>query len=80
MDSKTYRIATYPGLKGEPVLLRENDGSLIIMEGEPDSEDARRVLAVPRFVPLRRTAPYNTPDAEQEAFAARVVALLNGGK
>lgn len=72
----TYRIATYPGLNDEPVLLRHNDGALVILRG--DGDGAVPVLIVPRVAEVARNVAYTAPDLEQEAFAARVVALLNG--
>lgn len=56
--------------------IRDNDGSLIIMEAS-DDDNPRRALVVPRFVRLKRGSPSDTPDADQEAFADKMLALLN---
>lgn len=59
--------------------IRMNDGSLIIRDEDAgDDDDAPNLrLVVPRVVQVKRSAPYDTPDPEQEAFAQRVVDLLN---
>ena len=59
--------------------IRQNDGSLIIRDdADEDRDDMGFRLVVPRVAYVKRGDPYNKPDPEQEAFAARVVALLNG--
>jgi hypothetical protein len=78
-----YRIGTIPTFDRETMTegtkpFRMNDGSLVVMAGDAGDEDAQRVLLVPRFAHVKRTASYDTPDPEQEAFARRVVDLLNG--
>ncbi len=80
----TFKISTNPTFEigdksfgGEPIRL--NDGSLVIRDDAAlDDDDVVLRLVVPRAVTLKRGAPYNTPDAAQEAFARRVVDLLNG--
>jgi len=80
----TFRISTNPVFEvgdrkmgGE--FIRHNDGSLIIRnDGDDDREDMGFRLVVPRVAYVKRGERYDKPDPEQEAFAARVVALLNG--
>jgi hypothetical protein len=79
-----YRIATIPTFDRETrtegeAFFRENDGTLVIMHGDSRKrdEDTRRAVLVPRVTRLKRTAPYDTPDPEQEALAQRLVDLLN---
>ena len=84
----TFRISTNPVFEigdrkmgGE--FIRQNDGSLIIRDdaeddGDDDSMGLR--LIVPRVAIVKRSDRYDKPDPEQEAFAARVVAMLNGGQ
>lgn len=76
-----FYIATFNDTpEGGP--MRLNGGEMIIMEGYLDDEgeeDRRPVLHVMRRARAKRGQAWNTPDPEQEAFAARVVALLNAG-
>lgn len=79
----TYRIAVLPtfeiaGVTHGGDFIRDNDGSLVILFGDPDEDYTRRALIVSRVVRLKRGAAYDTPDPEQEAFARRVVDVLNG--
>lgn len=83
-----YSIGTIPTLdrdedgsirEGEK-LFRHNDGALNIMRRGDDPEDVSAVLIVPRAARLKRGAPYDTPDPIQEAFAQRVVDLLNASE
>ena len=76
-----YRIAAYPiDADGNREPMRHNDGSMVIMQGAEDDDETRPVLWVRRFSEAKRGKAWNTPDPEQKAFAARVVALLNGGE
>lgn len=75
----TYRIATIPTFDRETMaegetFMRRNDGSLVI---RPDDDESDLRLVVPRVAEVKRSDPYNKADPEQEAFAARVVGLLN---
>lgn len=77
-----FRIATMPtfevaGRTAGGGYIRENDGALIVLSGAADDDLSRRALIIPRVVRLKRSEAYDTPDPEQEAFAARVVGLLN---
>jgi len=80
----TFRIMTNPiaeigDRKFGGEFMRHNDGSLIICnEADDDREDMGFRLVVPRVAYVKRGERYDKPDPEQEAFAARVVALLNG--
>jgi len=69
----TYRIA-----KNGDVPMRHNDGSMVIMLGDRDDDDARPALLVPMIVQPKRGQGWCTADPEQEDFAQRVVDLLNG--
>jgi len=60
-------------------MIRDNDGSLIIMESV-EGDDSRRALIVPRFVRLKRGAPYNAADPAQVEFTRRVTDMLNATK
>jgi hypothetical protein len=78
-----YRIAMIPTFDRETMaegekFARDNDGSMIIMHGDPNDDDTRRAVIVPRVVRLKRSASYDTPDPEQEALAQKIVDLLNG--
>lgn len=78
----TFRISTNPvyevdGRKMGGELIRHNDGSLIIRD-DGDDETMGYRLVVPRVAFVKRSDQYDKPDPAQEAFAARVVALLNG--
>ena len=80
----TFRISTNPvyevdGRKMGGELIRHNDGSLIIRDDANDGADSMGYrLIVPRVAFVKRSDQYDKPDPAQEAFAARVVALLNG--
>lgn len=81
MTKKTYSVATLDlGFDGSPTLLRRNDGSLVIMERIEDADgiDNRPCLEVPRVRHVKRSEAYSASDPDQEAFAQRVVDLLNG--
>lgn len=77
----SYKLSSYNAPGEADQLLRHNDGSLVIMQtdGEEGAEDAenRPCLLVPRVNPAKRGEAWKTPDPDQEAFARRVVALLN---
>lgn len=78
----TYRVGTIPSFDRETMTetvkpFRQNDGSLVIMQGVEDSEDARPALIVPRVKHVKRSEAYSAADPEQEAFAQRIVDLLN---
>jgi hypothetical protein len=79
-----FRISTNPIVEiGDRMFggdfIRQNDGSLIIRDDADDARDDMGFrLVVPRVAYVKRSDPYDKTDAEQEAFAARVVALLNG--
>lgn len=73
----TYRIAVYPGADEQPILMRHNDGSLVIMHGEPTDEDTRPALIVPRVHLVAHKVAHSISDADQLAFALKVVAMLN---
>ena len=76
MTKKTFRIATID--LGEGIKpMRQNDGAMIIMEGEAGDEETRPALHVPMIVRPKRGEGWRTDDPEQEAFARRVVDLLN---
>lgn len=68
-----YEIGAMPA--GAP--FRGTDGSMIIMRVEADNA-ARPVLLVTRWSKVTRGIAYKEADPEQEAFAAEVVAILNG--
>ncbi len=78
-----YSIAIYPGVEVEgvvlqpPTIVRQNDGAMTIMRGDPDGEDYTPALMVPMIVRAKRGEAWKTADPEQEAFAQRVVDLLN---
>ena len=82
----TFRISTNPVFEigdrkmgGE--FIRQNDGSLIIRdvaENDGDDDTMGYRLVVPRVAYVKRGERYDKPDPAQEAFAARIVALLNG--
>lgn len=79
---KTYQIARMPSFEvagtthgGEVV--RDNDGSLIIMERDPKADENRRAVVIPRVADVKRSERHSAEDPEQTAFANRVVALLN---
>ena len=82
----TFRISTNPvyevdGRKMGGELIRQNDGSLIIRDDADRYADDGTMgyrLVVPRVAFVKRGDRYDKPDPAQEAFAARVVALLNG--
>jgi len=80
-----FRISTNPTFEvGDKVFggefVRHNDGALVI-RSEDDDEDAPNLrLIVPRVGRVKRSDPYDKPDPEQEAFAQRVVDLLNGSE
>lgn len=81
MAEEEYRLAVIPGFEvGDKVvpesLARDNDGSLIILARH--GEESRRALLIPRVVRVKRGAPYDTPDPEQERLARNIVNLLNG--
>jgi len=81
MAEEEYRLAVNPGFQvGDKVipdtLARDNDGSLIILTGR--GEKSRRALIIPRVIRLKRGAPYDTPDPEQERLARNILNLLNG--
>jgi hypothetical protein len=80
-----FRISTQPTFEvgdktfgGE--MVRLNDGSLIVRNDEDDDEAPNLRVIIPRVVPTKRGDPYDKPDPEQEAFAARIVSLLNKDK
>jgi len=80
----TFRISTFPIVEigdrkigGE--FVRMNDGSLIIRDEDRDDDAPNLRVIVPRVAHVKRSDAYDKPDPEQDAFAARVVALLNGG-
>lgn len=70
-----YNVGTLAIGSGDPEFFRHNDGSLIILDGP--AGDARPCLLVPRVHHVPRNKAYSAPDADQEAFAQRVVDLLN---
>lgn len=81
MTTPTYRIASLDptGMEGaEGTPMRHNDGAMIIMEGEPGGDETRPVLHVTMTIRPKRGEAWKTSDPVQEAFAQRVVALLNG--
>lgn len=78
----TYRVGTIPYFDRETKTettkpFRQNDGSLVIMHGAEGDDDVRPALIVPRIAPVKRAEAYSAPDPEQEAFAQRIVDLLN---
>lgn len=78
-EKPVYRIAALPADEGsDRKPMRHNDGAMVIMLGGEDDEDTRPVLQVMKWGKAKRGMAWNTPDPEQEAFAAHVVALLNG--
>lgn len=77
MQKPIYRLGSLPLPDGGEMLFRHNDGSLVIMTGAADDENTRPVLTVPRVHEVSRKVAYSAPDADQEAFARRVVELLN---
>lgn len=82
----TYRIAKTGSViidgveRGKPKVFRHNDGAITIMKGEEDDEDNRAVLHVLMTVRPKRGEAWKTEDPEQEAFAQRVVDLLNAAE
>lgn len=73
-----YRIPGYPiDADGAVKPIRHNDGSMVISRGNLDDENTAPVLLVLRRSEAKRGRAWNTPDPEQEAFAAHVLALLN---
>lgn len=79
MTKKTYSLARLDlGFDNSPSLMRRNDGSLVIMEKSEGEDDNRPCLEVPRVRHVKRSEAYSAPDPDQEAFAQRVVDLLNG--
>lgn len=79
-----FRISTNPTFEvgdktfgGE--MVRMNDGALVIRDGDDDDAPNLRLI-VPRVADVKRNDRYDKPDPEQEAFAQRVVDLLNGDR
>lgn len=78
-----YRIGMIPAFNigdeahGGDQPFRQNDGSLIIMQGAEEDEDTRPVLIVPRVNHVKRSEAYRADDPDQMAFAQFVVDLLN---
>jgi hypothetical protein len=72
----TYRIATLDPTDARP--MRHNDGSMIIMYGEPGGDGTRPALLVPMIIRPKRGDAWKTHDPQQEEFAKKVVDLLNG--
>lgn len=70
------------GLDAETApIMRHNDGSMVIMLRLSDDEfDVRPALTVPMIIHAKRGEAWKTTDPEQEAFAARVVDLLNAAE
>lgn len=73
-----YSIATTGLNDDEP--MRHNDGSMVVMQGEPHTDERRAVLLVPMHLTPKRGQGWCTSDPVQEAFAARVVAALNAAQ
>lgn len=79
---KTYQIARMPtyevvGQTHGGEVIRDNDGSLIIMEGSPNEDERRRAVIIPRVADVKRAERHSAEDPAQTAFADRVVDLLN---
>lgn len=80
-----YRLATMPTFEvkgqthgGEPI--RHNDGALVIMHGEPGSDDSRPAVIVPRVAEVKRSERHDAEDPEQMALALRIIDLLNAAE